>query len=56
MSPDDVQPLLILFEGWVFGVLTCLLYAAISDYCAVKREIREHAAAVSDSDRTEERQ
>lgn len=27
----------LLFEGWVFGVQTCIGYASVRDYIAVKR-------------------
>lgn len=40
MKPEDVQVIELIFEGWVFGVLTCLLYASITDYIEVKRRNR----------------
>jgi hypothetical protein len=40
VSAQDVQAVELVAEGWVFGVLTCLLYAAIADYVEVKRRIR----------------
>lgn len=41
MSPQDVQIIELVIEGWVFGVLTCLLYASIANYREVKRRNRE---------------
>jgi hypothetical protein len=31
----------LLFEGWVFGVLTCIGYASFRDYIEIKRRNRE---------------
>jgi hypothetical protein len=41
MKPEDVQVIELVFEGWVFGLLTCLFYASISNYREVKRRNRE---------------
>jgi hypothetical protein len=38
----DIQALELVLIGWVFGVMTCLLYAAISSYVEVKRRNRRH--------------
>lgn len=32
MKPEDVQAIELVFTGWVFGVLSCLLYAGIANY------------------------
>jgi hypothetical protein len=42
VKPEDVQAVELVFDGWVFGVMTCLLYAAISNYRAVTRRNRRH--------------
>jgi hypothetical protein len=42
MRPEDIQALELLLIGWVFGVMTCLLYATLSSYRAIKRRNQRH--------------
>lgn len=42
MKPEDVQAFELVFEGWIYGVLSCLLYVSIKEYIEVKRENRRN--------------
>lgn len=39
---DSIKVGELLVEGWVFGVMTCMLYAVSANYCTIKRRNRRH--------------